>query len=632
MTHADTLTYTGNASDLKLIPAWVPGMSNDLYPGTRANPSGSGNTIIIDYDPAATGMANPGYVSGGLSQTEASCNTVILRNGYVRFNVNGGEVYSTGTDSSTANYNTVIINGGSVSSVNGGYANSTGGTGNATANYNTVNITGGTIRNTVYGGYASSTGGTRTATHNTVTIGQNARLANITGIYGGRGMSMGDSFTGNTLNIAGQHTVGSIYSFEHLNFTLSNSMGNGDTLVTADVVNLNMGAPAPGTASTIGRIDIASGGTPLAAGSTVTLIEATTAWNSGSIANSTATGMKGMSLLYEWEIDTSGITPGSASTLKATARSFRLNPQTHALLSGRSAQGALLNQGADLATGRGIANMKASVKAGNQSFLAMQGGSSRYKTGSGIDMDSFAFMGGAVWGTKLNASTDTAFGLFFETGSGSYNSSNSFTNMASVRGSGNTHYIGAGLLGSLEWANGLYTDASLRFGRVESDLSTSVVNYGQRGSYDDTTSLYIGAHLGLGYIWQMTRADVLDVYTRYVWTHTNSDDVRVLGDKYHFDSADSHRWRTGMKYGHTIGNFTPYAGLAYEFEFDGKAGGRVHGYNLKETDMGGSTFVGELGLTWVPASMRNASLDLALEGLAGERDGFMGNVRFNYRF
>ncbi|WAW09920.1 hypothetical protein NB640_11970 [Oxalobacter vibrioformis] len=75
-----------------------------------------------------------------------------------------------------------------------------------------------------------------------------------------------------------------------------------------------------------------------------------------------------------------------------------------------------------------------------------------------------------------------------------------------------------------------------------------------------------------------------------------------------------------------------HAGLAYEFKFDGKAGGRVHGYNLKETDMGGSTFVGELGLTWVPASMRNASLDLALEGFAGERDGFMGNVRFNYRF
>ncbi|WAW09600.1 autotransporter domain-containing protein [Oxalobacter vibrioformis] len=655
MTHADTLTYTGNASDLKLIPAWVPGMSNDLYPGTRANPSGSGNTIIIDYDPAATGMANPGYVSGGLSQTEASCNTVILRNGNVRFNVNGGEVYSTGTDSSTANYNTVIINGGSVSSVYGGYANSTGGTGNATANYNTVNITGGTIRNTVYGGYALSSGGigtatanyntvnitggtirntvyggyalssggigTATANYNTVTIGQNATLANSTQLWGGSGSGGGDSFTGNTLNIAGQHTVGGIYSFEHLNITLAGDGGHvsatniffGGTTVTVDSVNLMGGSYVPG------------------AGETVVLLESGGVIG-GSLAGApqTASGMKGMSLLYEW--DNIAITGGGNNQLTARVAGYRFNPQTHALLSGRSAQGALLTQGADLAAGRGMAAMKASAGAGHRGFMAVQGGSSRYRTGSGIDMDSFSFMAGAAWGSRINPELDLSLGAFVEMGTGSYNSSNSFTGMASVRGSGDTDFIGAGLLGSLTWANGFYLDGSFRAGRVKSDLSTNVVNYGQNASYDDTSSLYLGAHAGVGYRWEMTKADSLDVYTRYLWTYTDSDSVKVLGDKYHFDSTNSHRWRTGMKYGHTIGSLTPYAGVAYEFEFDGKAGGSVHGYNLKETDMGGSTFIGEVGLTWVPKDEPNMSLDLALEGFAGERDGFMGNVRFNYRF
>jgi hypothetical protein len=87
-----------------------------------------------------------------------------------------------------------------------------------------------------------------------------------------------------------------------------------------------------------------------------------------------------------------------------------------------------------------------------------------------------------------------------------------------------------------------------------------------------------------------------------------------------------------VKYARTVGGFTPYVGLAHEFEFDGRNGGRVHGYSLKETDMGGSTFIGEIGLSWVPKTAEHVTLDLALEGFAGERDGFMGNIRFNYRF
>ena len=601
MTHADTLTYTGDDNDLKLPPAWIGGMTNDLYPGSRANPSGSGNTIIIDYDPADPNMANPDNVSGGLSQTEASYNTVILRNGTITGDVFGGEVRSTGTGNTTANYNTVTINGGTVNgNVTGGYAVS-GGTGNTTANYNTV------------------------------TIGANASLANSTQLWGGSGSGGGtrNLFTGNTLNIAGQHKVGAIVNFERLNFTLSNTMHHGDTLITAGIVSLdNSGANRP---STIDRVDIAVGGTPLAVGSTVTLLDATN-WNNSSIANTTASGMKGMSLLYEWEIDTTGINPGNPSTLKATVKSFGLNPQTHALLSGRSAQTALLTQGADLVAGRGMAAMKASAAAGHRSFMAVQGGSSRYKTGSGIDMDSFSFMAGAAWGTKVRPDLSASLGAFVEMGTGSYNSSNSFTGMASVRGSGDTDFIGGGILGSLEWDSGLYVDASFRAGRVKSDLSTSVVNYGQNAAYDETASLYLGAHAGLGYRLALSKADSLDVFTRYLWGYTDSDSVKVLGDTYHFDSSNSHRWRTGVKAGHAFGELTPYAGIAYEYEFDGKAGGSVLGYRLKETDMGGSTFIGEVGLSWVPKDEPNMSLDLALEGFAGQRDGFMGNVRFNYRF
>ena len=120
------------------------------------------------------------------------------------------------------------------------------------------------------------------------------------------------------------------------------------------------------------------------------------------------------------------------------------------------------------------------------------------------------------------------------------------------------------------------------------------------------------------------------MYAKYLWTHIESDNATVVGDKYHFDSADSHRIRGGLRYAHKVGNFTPYIGAAYEYEFDGEAGGRVWGYDIKETDMGGGTAIGEIGFMY--ATSENVSASLALEGYTGERDGFGGTFRLNYRF
>lgn len=90
VTQAETFTYTGDGNDLKADPGWAGFGDNHLYPGSRNNPSASGNTVIIDYDPNAAGMKNPNKVYGGLSQSEASYNTVILRNGKLNNETYGG--------------------------------------------------------------------------------------------------------------------------------------------------------------------------------------------------------------------------------------------------------------------------------------------------------------------------------------------------------------------------------------------------------------------------------------------------------------------------------------------------------------------------------------------------------------
>ena len=76
----------------------------------------------------------------------------------------------------------------------------------------------------------------------------------------------------------------------------------------------------------------------------------------------------------------------------------------------------------------------------------------------------------------------------------------------------------------------------------------------------------------------------------------------------------------------------PYAGIAYEYEFDGKEGGWVYGYRMKELDLGGSTVIAEAGVSWLPTNNDNLRLNVALEGFAGNREGVMASARLNYRF
>ena len=74
-----------------------------------------------------------------------------------------------------------------------------------------------------------------------------------------------------------------------------------------------------------------------------------------------------------------------------------------------------------------------------------------------------------------------------------------------------------------------------------------------------------------------------------------------------------------------------YYGAAYEYEFSGEAEGAVKGYAMEKSDLGGSSFVGELGLL-----MNNPgsawTVDMALQAYGGQREGFGGKVQATYHF
>lgn len=568
------------------------GQARNIYGGYGNDATMENNSITV------AGGEIHGSVSGAYSANGMVMNnTVTISGGQIN-----GNIYAGNALNASATNNTITVSGGQIDgNVAGGRSK------NGSATGNTVNLSGGTISGNVTGGVK------RVDTESETRL--SGRAPGISTFAGG------DFFTGNTLNASNRFSLAGLGNFQFFNFTLPAGFqaGNGDALISASNVEF-------GGTSTVNSINSAQGGNAFSVCETITLISSATPFTNSSLVTNTAQGTKGFALLYNWDINL------EPTALTATLSGVTVNPQSHALLAGRASELALLKQGGDLLASQALENMVASAKAGNKGFFAMQGGHSRYESGSGFGLDSFTLMAGASWGTKLNTGNDLSGDVFVEAGTGSYDSNNSFTNLAAVKSDGNAHYFGAGVMGNLDYNNGFSIDGAVRAGRIKSDLNTDLYAAGQRGSYDDTSSTYLGAHLGGTYKLAISEQDQLNNYARYSWTHVNSDNVTVLGDPYHFESANSHRVRLGTKYARISGRFQPYAGIAYEYEFDGKSKGNIYGYDIKSMDLGGSTFIGELGVSWFPTNSDNLRLNVALEGFAEKREGAMGSFRLNYRF
>ena len=357
---------------------------------------------------------------------------------------------------------------------------------------------------------------------------------------------------------------------------------------------------------------------PLKTGDQVVLIDAQTL--TGTPVNSTANGqgMQGVTLLYEFDILTQG------GQLLAQVTSTGINPQIKSFSEGRVAGTAFVNQGSDLIIGQGMSSFLAAStgvpQAGFVPFGAVSGGYSRYDTGRHVDVSGASLMTGFGWKQPLNGGKSGSLlaGAFFEAGSGGYDSRNSFGNAASVKGDGDIDYYGGGILGRYDapqtGPGNLYGAASFRAGHVSTDFSSKDLRDGAGRKADyDSGSAYYGAHAGLGYVWNITEKASLDISTKYLWTHQDSDSVKVLGDPVRFKAVNSQRWRTGARFAYAASErIAPYAGAYYDHEFDGKAKASTNGYTIDAPDLKGGTGVGELGLTLKPSPTLPLSFDLGV--------------------
>ena len=589
----------------------------------------SGNQVTINFTTGAYG--NPDYVYGGYNDTATvSNNTVTILSG----TLNNAYIYGGRSDSGAVTGNTVNISGGTVNhSIYGGRSN----TGTATGN--TVNISGGTVSGNIYGGLVDGNGN---ATGNTVSI-SGSQTLDLSGavLYGGFSVS-GDAITGNTLNVYRQITVQGLNNFANYNFYLPSTLAANQTMLIVSDGN-GAGGAANITGSTV-NVGIAGGSSPLQKGDKVVLIDSTAMGLTGAPVNSSANGqgMQGVTLRYTFDL------LAQNDQLLATVASVGVNPQLKSLSEGRAAGLAFVNQGSDLIFGPGLRSMFAATsgtaQGGFMPFATGSAGWSRYNTGSHMDVSGASIMTGLAWRQPLNEvkAGSLLAGAFFEAGWGGYDSYNSFSNAASVKGDGNMNYYGGGVLGRYDFVptgpGNFYVDASFRAGHASTDFSSGDLrdSTGRKADYD-SGSVYYGMHAGLGYLWNITDKASLDFSTKYIWTHQNSDTVKVLGDPVRFDAVDSHRWRSGARFSYALGTdagavFSPYAGAYYDHEFDGKARSSTNGYGIASPSLSGGTGVGELGVSFKPVKNSGFSVDVGMQGYVGVREGVSGNLQMKYEF
>lgn len=613
---------------------------HSVYGGYSETKDVSGNKVSISGGTLTGGLMDCVY--GGNSKNGASTdNKVTISGGNVtklvyggyssNNNVSGNEVVITGdanvskfvyggaSGQGTAVGNIVTVNGGTLSNViYGGYTFEEG-----SAAGNIVNISGGTLSNMICGGYANKSA----ATGNIVNIsGAPVFDAAETVIFGGYSNAVDkDVRTGNTLNVYTKGlTAANVKNFAEYNFYLPADVAGGEAVLT---LKDSAGTDISGSSVKIG---IQGSAEVLRADQKITLLQNDNGIQADGVQYS-GQMFQGVSLEYGFVAGLNAAGTAVVTEIKAC----KVKEQSRSPVETQAVAVAFINSGADLLAGQGISNAIALAQANGQDiFGAMSGGSMRYKTGSYADVHGYNLALGLGKAVTNNAGT-LSFGPFAEYGWGNYTSHLD----SGIRGDGNTKYYGIGMLAHQDNTDGSYYEGSLRYGRMDADYASGDLKAASGnvyGSYD-SSSYYYGAHLGIGKINKLNDTVKSDVYAKLIYTRPGGDSVTLQGagngEVYDFDAADSIRARIGARLSKDYSQHgSGYAGLAYEYEFDGEAQATVKGLSTPAPSIKGGSGMLELGYILKAQGANDPSIEIGLQGWAGKKQGVTANLDFVWTF
>ena len=549
----------------------------------------------------------------------ANSNKVTLNNGSYAVYVVGG--YSDSEKGETTNDNTVIINNSTVTNAFGGYSYY------GSANNNIVIIDNSVVDNYVHsaiiGGYVPHG---KSATGNTVKIIGNSNIENAS-IYGGRSdssnINVEDVITGNTLTLNGwSGFTKSVKNFNDINFDNINWQNGGTVLTITEGADNDL-------ANTEINLNSIAGGSKIAVGDTMTLIESNKNVNLGikkdniKVKDNFFAGVAAQG--------TGTATVKDDGSVEFKVNTFKLNDQIDLVAENRAVAAAFVNQGTDLISDS-LDTISRDDNYGVKTFAAVHGNRSKYDVNSDIKINGWSVIAGVGNADKFDNGSEFRWGVFYENGSGNYRTYNEFNNEF-FRGDGSLVYNGGGIAARYTNKNGVYTEGSLRAGMLKSDMDNALRDGAGNFYGYESESAYYGAHIGIGKIISLSESSDLDVYGKFFHTYTEGDSFKVANDEFEFDSINSDRLRIGARITSNKENkFSTYYGLAYEYEFNGDADMTAQGLKAPTQSLQDSSVMAEVGFNYQPTPDNPWSFDLNMRGYTGERQGGSFNVQATYTF
>lgn len=289
---------------------------------------------------------------------------------------------------------------------------------------------------------------------------------------------------------------------------------------------------------------------------------------------------------------------------------------------------AFLNQGAEFIADEGLRAMSNAATAGKVStFGAIHGGTSRYETGSSVDVDGVTLATGVAtkWDRLILAG-------FVEAGW-----ANSESHVAGTDGDGDHDYYGVGAALRYEFESPFYLDGSVRVGAASTEFDG---RYADANARYDANGVYGSMHVGAGYVFGLTETVALDLYGRYILGYLEGDTVDLGtpdGEKFDMDDTFTHAFRIGARFTGDIGDTVGWRfGLAYEHVADGDAESDVIVSGTRAAldvpTLEGNTGIVEAGFTIRPDGSSPWSANIGIKGYVGDREGVSGNATVLYTF
>lgn len=556
----------------------------------QANASGNRVEVSgIDLTGSITGALVENRNSSGSVNAEG--NVVVISSSTIKGDVTGANLQGSHINASG---NTVILGEGTV--VNG-------------------NVTAVVSANAEL---ARSSGGESAGTYidNRVVMNNATVTGAVSGVSSNSGSLPVDMQTaGNTLVLAGHNEAGTIAGFETLDLTLS------EQNKTQSVLTLTGGKSTLSDATIVIR-----GAEVLEQGKLIEAVDGANLSVTDATVELRGTFIKKVAQNVDFTVtegEGNGLTTDSDVIASAKVQATESASSLSESLFGTA---AFVRQGAEFVADDGLATMEfaARSKQGLNAFAVMQGSSMHYDTLSGVDVSGFTLLAGAAV-----QQGNLTFASFVESGWG-----NSEGDIA--KNSTDLSYFGVGLAARYRFESGFYGEGAVRLGRASSDFAASFVEEGDRARYESDV-FYATMHMGAGYELPLNDFVTADMYARYTFSFLDNDSVDLndaAQSRAELDSVVAHALRIGAR---VKGGFTDAAnwkaGIAYEHMFDGAAGGTVDGVSITEAEMDGGSVIGELGVSVKPGSETSPwTLQFALKGYLGEREGVSGNGMLVYSF